>query len=246
MVAFYGGEEYRLDMKTLIITPLEQELDFFLQSCTRRGFQSTHAALGKLPVARFPGLDLTLACGGIGKAQFALQTQHLLDVGARWDLVICAGAAGALADHVSIGDVVVATVTVEHDWNNRFSQRPAPSFEGAPDAIAGLQRVAPASAAFATHFGPVASGDEDVTDLERRRTLHRSTGALAVAWEGAGGARACRFSNVPFLEIRGVTDVADTRAPSDFETHLEHAMDNVAHLIIAWINPGVQAGRTTA
>lgn len=82
----------------------------------------------------------------------------------------------------------------------------------------------------------MASGDEDVIDIERRRTLHQSTGILAVAWEGAGGARTCTFSSVPFLEIRGVTDTANHNAPSDFETNLEVAMNNVATLIISWMS----------
>ena len=47
------------------------------------------------------------------------------------------------------------------------------------------------------------------------------TGALAVAWEGAGGARACHFSGIPFLEIRGITDSADSDAASDFRATLE-------------------------
>ena len=82
----------------------------------------------------------------------------------------------------------------------------------------------------------VASGDEDVVDDERRRTLHQSTGALVVAWEGAGGARACAFSNVPLVEIRGVTDTANQNAPSDFETNLEVAMNNIATLITSWVS----------
>ena len=66
--------------------------------------------------------------------------------------------------------------------------------------------------------------------------LHESTGALAVAWEGVGGAKACAFSRVPFVEIRGVTGTADHNAASDFEKNLEVAMSNLAMLIISWTN----------
>jgi adenosylhomocysteine nucleosidase len=222
-------------MKILVITPMQEELDFFARGCTARGFRAEGAVVGRLPVKRFPDLHLTLARGGIGKAQFALQTQHLLDTCPDMDLVICAGAAGGLVDALCVGDVVVATTTVEHDYNNRFSDRPPPCFEGAPAVIAGLRRAASSLARFSVHFGPVASGDEDVVDDERRQELHRSTGALAVAWEGAGGARACAFSHVPFVEIRAVTDTADRHAPSDFEAHLEIAMHNAATLVTSWI-----------
>jgi len=225
-------------MKTLIVTPLQQELDAFAASCTRLGLRTEKSTIGWLSVIRLPELDITLARGGTGKTQFAVQTQHLLDMRMNWDLVVCAGAAGGLVDDVSIGDVVVATTTVEHDYNNRFSDRPLPSFEGASSAIAGLQGAASTCELFRVHFGTVASGDEDVVDLERRRALHQATQAIAVAWEGAGGARACAFSCVPFVEIRAVTDAADHSAPEDFQQNLETAMNNVAVLTTSWIWQG--------
>jgi adenosylhomocysteine nucleosidase len=58
-----------------------------------------------------------------------------------------------------------------------------------------------------------------------------------VAWEGAGGARACAFSQVPFVEIRGITDTADHNAASSFETNLALAMGNIAQLLVAWHIP---------
>ena len=72
-------------------------------------------------------------------------------------------------------------------------------------------------------------------DGDRRETLHERTGALAVAWEGAGGARACQFSGIPFVEIRGITDRADSDAALDFEENLREAMANVAILLTRWL-----------
>ena len=171
-------------MKRLIITPMREELDLLLQSYTTAGFHAEGATIGRLSVARLPDLGVTLAQGGLGKAQFALQTQHLLDTCSDWDLIVCAGAAGALADEVSVGDIVVATTTVEHDYKNKFNKRALPTFDSAEAAIAELRSVSRSTKAFSVHFGPIASGDEDVVETERKRALHESTGALAVAWEG--------------------------------------------------------------
>jgi adenosylhomocysteine nucleosidase len=220
-------------MKTLILTPTQKEFDFFLQSCNRFGLKIESAGVGRLPVTRLPALDVTLARGGTGKAEFAVHTQHLLDCCADWNLVICAGGAGGLADQVSIGDVVVATATLEHDYSNKFSQRPLPVFEGNEDAITIFRRALLLPRPFKIHFGPVASGDEDIIEAERRNQLRQSTSALAVAWEGAGGARACAFSNVPFIEIRGITDAANHDAPADYDNNLELAMRNVAEVTIS-------------
>lgn len=223
-------------MKILIVTPMREELDFLLRSCTKAGFHAESATVGRLPVVRLPDLGVTLARGGLGKVQFAVQTQHLLDTCSDWDLIVCAGAAGALADKVSVGDVVVATTTVEHDYNVKFNDRALPKFDGARAAIADLRSVSQSVNPFSVHFGPIASGDEDIVETERKRVLHKSTGALAVAWEGVGGAKACAFSDFPFVEIRGVTDTADHNAASDFEENLEIAMSNLATLITTWVS----------
>ena len=221
-------------MKRLIVTPMKEELDFLLQRCTEAGFHAEHSVIGRLPVAQLPDLDVTLARGGLGKVQFAVQTQHLLDTCSRWDLIVCAGAAGALVDKVSVGDIVVATTTIEHDYNNKFNERALPKFDGARASIPDLKSVSQSVKAFNVHFGSIASGDEDVVEAGRKSELHGSTDALAVAWEGAGGARACAFSGIPFLEIRGITDTADHNAASDFEDNLGVAMNNLATLIISW------------
>jgi adenosylhomocysteine nucleosidase len=134
-----------------------------------------------------------------------------------------------------VGDVVVATETVEHDIHNRFGKPLLPRFAGAEVALSGLRSIASPDETFQVHFGPIASGDEDIVDADTRSMLHQSTRALAVAWEGAGGARACCFSGIPFVEIRGITDEADSDAASDFEENLGGTMKNVATLIASWL-----------
>lgn len=222
-------------MKSLIVFPLQEELDLFLHHSRNDGLAWTTSRIGRLQVFKTGEPAITLAAGGTGKAQFALQTQHLLDSAPGWDLVICAGAAGALVDNVTIGDVVVATATIEHDYRNRFNERPLPRFEGYHAALQALGRIQPIGATYGIHLGPVASGDEDIMASDRRQQLYRQTGGLAAAWEGAGGARACAFSNTPYLELRGITDAADHAAASAFEDNLNLAMSHVADLLLFWL-----------
>ncbi len=222
-------------MKSLAVTPIQEEFDYFVQGCTELGFGAEASIIGRLPVMQVPDLNITLACGGLGKVQFAIQTQHLLDAHPNWDLVICAGAAGALVDDLSPGDIVVATETVEHDIHNKFGKPLLPRYASATTALAELRSGLITPATFNIHFGPIASGDEDVVDAERRKEIHSRTGALAVAWEGAGGARACHFSGVPFIEIRGITDHANSQAPADFKVNLTSAMRHIAELFSVWL-----------
>jgi adenosylhomocysteine nucleosidase len=222
-------------MQTLIVMPLQEEITLFRHACTAHGLATVGGTVGRLVAVRVPTLGLTIVPGGLGKVQFAVQTQYVLGVSRTWDVVICAGAAGALVDALVVGDVVVATETVEYDIHNHFGPPLLPRFSGAATSIESLRDVLLFRNAFTVHFGPIASGDEDVITVERREALRRRTGALAVAWEGAGGARACQFSAVPFVEIRGVTDGANSSAVADFRANLATAMRNVATLIVTWL-----------
>ena len=223
-----------MSRRILIITPLKEEYDDLHHSLSVLKSESHEGKIGKLDVHHFPELSVTLARGGHGKTQFGIQTQHLLDHD-QFDLVICAGAAGALAPEVKVGDLIVATSTIEHDFNNKFVPRPKPRFKGDASSIEQLRVLKLPEANFKVHFGIMAGGDEDVIDLKRGREIHQAHKALAVAWEGVGGARACAFSEVPYLELRGATDTADHAAPVVFDINLKIVMKNIARLLVQWL-----------
>ena len=223
-----------MSRSVLIVTPLKEEYDDLYKSLISHKLKSEQGKIGKMDVHRFPELNFTLARGGHGKVQFGVQTQYLLDQ-EKFDLVICAGAAGALAPEVKIGDLIVATATVEHDYNNKFSIKPKPQFAGDAKSLKQLKALKLPDADFKVHFGVMAGGDEDVIDVKRGAELHKTHNALAVAWEGIGGARACTFSQVPYLELRGATDTADHAAPVVFYINLKIVMKNIAHLLVGWL-----------
>ena len=223
-------------MRVVAVAPMPDELEAIRDDLVATGYDLRADTIGRLSVTQFPELGLTLAVGGTGKAQFGVQVQHLLDAESGWDLVICTGAAGALADRLCIGDVVVGTRTIEHDYINRFNDSPVPSFKGDPTALQSLREMSASVDGNEVHFGVIASGDEDIVEPKRRLQVRERTQALVVAWEGAGGARACKFSEVPYLEVRGVTDDADHSAPKDFSTNLQTAMSSIAELLAQWLS----------
>ena len=225
-------------MTLLALVPTQREFDLFAAALDRRDGRASSETVGVLAVTRFPHLCVATAQGGLGKAQFAAHTQHLIENG-EWEMVVCAGAAGVLADSVSVGDVVIATETVEHDIRNRFGPPRMPRF-AATSQVLDRCRAATRDGAFTVHYAPVASGDEDVVEEERRTELHSRTGAFAVAWEGAGGARACLLSGMPFVEIRGISDGANSTAAGDFVANLPLVMQNVASVVVSLAANGNQ------
>jgi adenosylhomocysteine nucleosidase len=223
-------------MTYLVVTPISKELKYLSAYLVKNGFRAYNRMTGRLLTIEFPDLDLILAQGGLGKAQFGLQTQHLLDHCPSVRAVVCAGAAGALAMELQVGDVVIASETVEHDCIYRFVERPAPRFPGNADLVAQFEKLTETVRnEFDIYVGTMASGDEDIVERGRAEEIGRLTGAVAVAWEGAGGARACQFSEVPYVEIRGITDTADHNAPGVFKQNLGQVMDHIGWMIISWI-----------
>ena len=179
---------------------------------------------------RRAGLDartFRIEVAGHGKVEFAVKTVAAIRE-FKPDLVIGAGAAGGLADNVSPLDLVVAEQTVEHDFNLKFAKRPLPAFAGDKNSLAKLREL---KFEFPVHFGGIASGDEDVIESQRAREIFGRTQALAVAWEGAGLARACRHEGVPHLEIRAITDRADSEAVDNFRKNLPEGMSRLAAVI---------------
>lgn len=167
---------------------------------------------------------ITCAIGGHGKVRFALVSQFLARE-LKPSLIVCAGACGALTPDLKIGDIVVAEKTVEHDFHLKFVKRPPPLFAsdaGALERLVGIPGV---------HFGVIASGDEDIVERERADELRKKFGAIAVAWEGAGLARAAEFCGIPHIEIRVVTDECNSHTPKDFKKHVDAGMASIAKLL---------------
>ncbi|WP_414562875.1 MULTISPECIES: hypothetical protein [unclassified Anabaena] len=228
--------------KTAILTPLKEELSIMVNVLEKLGFKKHTLYLGNLDIFEFNELDLLLALGGHGKTQFGIQAQYLLCHLPQIELLVCAGAAGALSSELQVGDVVVATETVEHDYNLKFVSRPLPRFASTPQVLDAIKKLLKTELNFCVHFGSVASGDEDIVTVERGQELAQLTGCIAVAWEGVGGAKSSQFSHKYYVELRGITDTADHNAAADFEANLGTAMTNLAQLIVRWLTAGGRCG----
>ena len=224
-----------LDPRILILCPLAEEWSILV-----RTFEPWHHVERvhdlKIEAAYISEWRALVTTGGHGKTQFAVQAQYLIDVFQSIELVICAGAAGSLAPQLSVGDVVVGTETVEHDYRLLFATRPLPRFPGHQSSIDALRRSARSISDFRVTFDVIASGDEDVVTSSRARAIRDQTGAACVAWEGSGAARAAHFNGLSSLEIRALTDAADKEAPQKFDENLPIAMINLANLLQSWLD----------
>ena len=162
----------------LVAIPQENELQPFLRALAEIGHPAEPLTVGRIACVTIPSLRIIVTIGGHGKTQFAVQTQYLISHCESFRDVLCVGAAGCLEEQCRFGDVVVATSTIEHDDKIRFVKADSPSHPAAPTLLYEFQQVVKSNPLpFTTHFGPVASGDEDIVDRQRALELQQATGA---------------------------------------------------------------------
>jgi adenosylhomocysteine nucleosidase len=190
---------------------------------------------------------VTLVQSRIGKVAAAITATTMIrdfDV----DAIVFTGIAGALADDLRIGDVVVATDLIQHDL-----QGPPEMFARGEIPLAGVVEIrtdetltaAATSAArsFAddidtivdaerraelgidrprVHAGQIATGDEFIEGDLKAVVRTRTPEALCVDMEGAAVAQVClEHGDVPLCVIRSISDLASGTASIDFPVFLE-------------------------
>lgn len=175
---------------------------------------------------------------GIGKVNAALGTTLLLNhLNAK--AVINTGSAGALADHLKIGDVVIAEALSHHDVNvTAFGYAPGQMAQ-MPTCYLCDERLRTTAKSVASHFsegaiaqGLIVSGDQFIHNQDDRLHIKQLfDDALAVEMEAAAIAQVCYRFDVPFVVIRAISDNANGEADVSFEQFLSTAAGHSAQMV---------------
>ena len=215
------------------LIPTGGELESFVSAMELFGHRGSPRNIGRISGLSYWNDRLFVAQGGLGKVEFAVSTLHIVERAPSLDGVICLGTCGALSTDLAIGDVVIAAETVEHDFNRKLTEGPIPRFDSDQTLLNAFKAIQDSqSDDLRVVFGPIASGDEGIDSSARANELIDKTGGIAAAWEGAGGAKACRFAGIPYIEVRCVSDLADEDAMTDFKENTPLAMGNLAKLMM--------------
>lgn len=188
------------------------------------------------------GTDVVVVRSGIGKVNAGICTQILVDE-YKIDSVINTGIAGSLNADIDIGDIVIATDTLQYDvdatgfgYELGVIPRMETSVFKADDTLRELakeccERVNPDVKVFC---GRVVSGDQFVSDKDKKQYISDNFKGYCTEMEGAAIAHAAYLNNIPFLIIRAISDKADDSATMDYPTFeakaIEHSVKLMAEL----------------
>ena len=188
---------------------------------------------------KLEGKEVVVVRSGIGKVNAAMCTQILADIYGVTG-VVNTGIAGSLKAEIDIGDIVLSSDALQHDMDaTGFGYEPGqvPRVETlAFKADEGLINLAEECCSrvnpdIHTFVGRVVTGDQFISDKERKKWLTDTFGGYCTEMEGAAIAQACYLNSIPFLIVRAISDKADDSASVEYPAFEAKAIVHSVNLL---------------
>lgn len=192
------------------------------------------------------GKEAVVVRSGIGKVNAGICVQILAD---RFhvDGIVNTGIAGSLQAKIDIGDLVLSTDAVQHDMDatgfsypiGQIPQMDVFSFQADEKLRETAKKCcAQVNPDVAVHEGRVLTGDQFVSDKNKKKWLTETFGGYCTEMEGAAVAQAAYLNQIPFLIVRAISDKADDSANMDYAEFerlaIIHSTNLTRALIMAW------------
>ena len=211
-----------------IIGAMELEVETLLGTMENK--KSTVKAGSTFYEGTLEGLNVAVVQCGVGKVNAALCAQILCDCFGVTHLVNT-GIAGSLCAELDIGDLVVSSDAMYHDFDcvhfgYEFGKVPGMDTVAFPAdktmmelAFTAAETVNPGH----TKIGRVASGDQFVAEKALKEQIVANTHGLCTEMEGAAIAQTAYRNALPFVILRAISDKADDSAEMDYPTFERNA-----------------------
>ena len=191
--------------------------------------------------------DVVVAKCGIGKVNAARCAQILIDR-SKPDYLINTGVAGGIEPSLRIGDMVLSTHLVQHDFDMTAlgctvgcqqldGEKDKPTLFYADESLlAHFEAAAKATVGeSAIHRGPIATGDTFVADRATKERLYARFGVFACEMEGGAIAQVAQAAHIPFLVVRAISDLADGSAYDSYAAFERHAAELSARMLLKFL-----------
>ncbi len=190
------------------------------------------------------GKEVVVTECGIGKVNAAITAQVMIDLFSPQAL-INSGVAGALSDKLRVGDVVISEDAVQHDYDTTAFGDPKGlicfATEQRVDMPADKELCEKLMSACKTLDdttvlkGRIATGDQFISDTEKRLSLGKEFSALACEMEGGAVGQVCYRNNVPFAILRCISDDLTNSTSMDYESFKAFAADKTTTALSEFI-----------
>ena len=193
---------------------------------------------------KLDGTDVVIVQCGVGKVNAGVCAHTLINQFG-CTRIINTGVAGSLDAQIDIGDIVVSTDAVQHDFTAEavgFAKGEIP-YTGlyafpADETMREAAVEAAHTAAPEVHVfeGRICSGDQFIASKEQKERIIADFGGLCCEMEGGAIAQVCYLNNTPFVIIRAISDKADDSEEMSYELFKEKAAERCAAIVRYMIN----------
>lgn len=183
--------------------------------------------------------EIVLVETGVGKVNSARVTQILIDK-FNPEAIINVGSAGSCNEELEIGDIVIGSKLVQHDFDITAFNHPkgyisniGQFIESDKNLIKKFNEIInnKQQKAFKLKLGIIASGDIFCTEIKMKDKIRQKFNADAVEMEGASIAQVCKLDNIPFIVIRSISDKPNGNNAITFDEFLIKASKNCSYII---------------
>ncbi|MBK2125431.1 5'-methylthioadenosine/adenosylhomocysteine nucleosidase [Fangia hongkongensis] len=225
-------------MKIAILGAMEEEITPLLAKL--KDYGQIQYANNTYYQAEYHGHTLIIAYSKIGKVFSALTASAMIQhFGA--EVVLFSGVAGGVGEDIKIGDLVIATDTVQHDIDITAFGKAYGEIPGSTVSISTDHQLRDKAKAVASILsldlkeGVIATGDQFIHNKAKKDTIQSRFKASAIEMEGGSVNLVCQQMNTPCLILRAISDTADGNATEDFPAFVEMAAKRSAEFILSII-----------
>ncbi len=225
-----------------IICAMQIEADGIIALCS--GVKTENHFNMTFNFGRLCDKDVVVVVCGVGKVNAAMCATVMIEKFSP-DVIVNSGVAGAVSPLVNVGDIVVATKSVEHDMNTSalgdrqgevsFPDGEVMYFECDKKASRLLERVCRKIPDTKVESGVIASGDIFISSLKQRLRINSVFSALACEMEGAAIGHVCFCCKTPYAIIRAISDDLSENEGVDFLKFCDMASKKTVSAIEAFV-----------
>lgn len=192
---------------------------------------------------RIEGQEVVLLKSGIGKVASAIGAQQMIDRFAV-ESIVNTGIAGGIGKGLAVGDIVVSSFAVQHDFDMSGLGYAPGYMEGEEGdkptrywAAEGLKQEFLTAAKKVMpeeniREGGIATGDLFASGSTLKKRLREMFECEAVEMEGGAIAQTALQNDVPFVVVRAISDLADESASASVEQMEQIAADRSAQILV--------------
>lgn len=186
------------------------------------------------------GKEVVVVRSGIGKVNAGICTQILVD-DFQVEGVINTGIAGSLRNEINIGDIVLSSDALQHDVDAAgfgyelgvIPRMEQSVFLGDQTLLSLAKEVnEKVNPEISTFVGRVVSGDQFISDKEKKQFLIKQFDGYCTEMEGGAIAQTACLNHIPFLIIRAISDKADDSAHMDYGEFEAKAIEHSVKLML--------------